>query len=252
MKIIKFLIIIVILIGAASALYFGFLKKGKKDYSLIRVERSNISQEVSETGAVKMGEKIDLSFKNSGRIDKIFVQVGDKVKNGQSLAKLDTDQLFFQFVEAQAAFEIAKAEFDKLMAGATTEEIQLAETVVANAETSLRSAKQNLEDIKTTAQRDLNNGYEDALNILDDVYLKASTASETVKSIQQTYFTTTDQTSFLIKENRDKIGSAAEQIKFYLDIAKNYDLDRSDYIDKNIDLKKYRDALEASAVLGGY
>lgn len=232
----KFLIIIIIIIGIIAIVYFGFLKKEKKEYSLVKVARGNIVQEVSETGTVKMGEEINISFKNTGRIEKIYIQVGDKVKSGQPLVELEANQLFIQLTEAQADLAVAEAEFNKLLAGATIEEIRLAETTVANAQASLESAKQNLEDVKTDAEEDLDNAYEDALNTLDDAYVKASTALETVKSIQLTYFTTTDQTSLRVKEDRDKIESSTKQIKFYLDIAKNYDLDRSDYIDKNIDL----------------
>ena len=80
--------LVIVILGSYSI----FFKKEKNGYSLVKVSRANVVQEISETGIVKMGDKISLGFKNSGKIEKISVKLGDEVKKGQELAKLDTDR----------------------------------------------------------------------------------------------------------------------------------------------------------------
>ncbi len=132
MRKIKISIITIILIGLVVCVYFGFFKKEKSECTVVKVVRGEISQEVSESGTIKRGEEINLSFKNSGRIEKIYVKVGDKVKANQILAKLDTAQLFIQLKEAQASLEVAQSQLKKLLAGASAEEIKIAQTSVSN------------------------------------------------------------------------------------------------------------------------
>lgn len=217
----KIIILVIILIIVIAGLYLLFFRKEKVEYSLAEVVRGNVTQEVSETGAVKVGEEINLSFKNIGKIEQIYVKVGDTVESEQSLAKLDTSQLIIQLREAQAALEVAQAQFDKLLVGATPEEIQVAETAILNAKTALSDAKQNLADVKADAEGDLNAAYEDALNNLDDAYLKAYNAYNKVDLIQRTYFSSTDQESLAVQENKNKIKNNLNSAENYLNTAKD-------------------------------
>jgi len=178
----------------------------------------NISQEVAETGQVKKGEEINLSFKNSGRIEKIYVEVGDQVDSGENLAKLETAELTIQLQEAKAALDVTQAKLNKLSAGATQEEIKISQTAVENSQISLDTSRQGLKDAN-----------EDALNVLDDSYLKIYNALNVADLIQRTYFTSNDQEGIRVRENKDKIESTAAQAKSYLDTAK------SDPEDENID-----------------
>lgn len=215
--------IIVVIIGFIS--YRSFIKKEVQDFSLEKVFRGNIAQEVSETGIVKASDEIDLSFKNTGRIEEIYVEVGDNVEVGQSLAKLDTSQLIIQFNEVQAALGVARAQLNKLLAGSSPEEIKIAETAVSNGEIAYNNAEQNLEDIITNAQEDLDNAYEDALNILNDSELRIYNAFNAVYSIQRTYFFRSDQESIKVKENKNKINASIIKVKPYLDAVKDENID---------------------------
>ena len=227
-KIIIFVVIIILL--ATIGIYQGFIKREKPGFTLAEVIRGNISQEVSETGQVKKGEEINLSFKNAGRIEKIYVGVGEKVKRGDILAKQDTVNLKIQLEDGKAALSLALAKLNKLLAGASPEEIQIQKTAVENAKISLESAQQNLKDTERLAAENLKAAYEDALNVLDGVYLKADDAFIVADSIQRNYFTQNDQEGIRVRENRDEIEKSLSKIKSSLDIAK------ADSTQKNIDL----------------
>jgi len=215
----KIIILAIVLIIVIVGSYLLFFKEKEADYSLVEVARGNVVQEVSETGFVKMGEEINLTFKNAGKIDQIYVEIGNEVATGDSLARQDTAQLVIQSREAQANWEVAQAQLNQLLAGSTPEEIQIAETAVLNAEVALEDAKQNLTDIKADAQEDLDSAYEDALNTLNDSYLKAYNASNDARELQRDYFNSSDQESLSVQENKDKIGNNLNEMEDSLDVA---------------------------------
>ena len=243
----KVIIIIIVIAVLGFIIYSFFVKNGEPEYILEKVSYGAVIKEVSETGAVKISEEINLSFRNSGRIDKIYVKVGDKVELGQELAKLDTGQLYIELTEAQAALEVTQADYNKLLAGSSAQEIKVVETAVLNAQVVLNNAEQSLGDVKADAEEDLNQAYEDALNVLDDAYLKLYNAYNVADSIYRSYFTSNDQEGVKVKESKDKIEDALNQAKSYIDDVK------SDPQNEKIDiavsevkevLKDTKDALE--------
>jgi HlyD family secretion protein len=207
-KIIVIIILVVVIV--IFGVYQIFIRKGKPAFSFVKVSRGVVSQEISETGTVEKGEKIKLAFKNSGRVEKIYIKVGDKIETKQNLAKLDTNELLFQLKEAEASLQVIQAE-------------------KANTEVSLKDAQQNLEDIVALAEENLANTYQDALNALDDAYLKIYNTYTTVSLVKRTYFDRGDLESITISDNKDKISRNLDQAKFYIDNAKktlkNEDID---------------------------
>lgn len=217
----KIIIVAIIAITAVSAgSYKLFFTKKEPSYNFALVRLGNVVREVSATGQVEKGELIDIGFKETGRIEEIYVKVGDEVEAGKELMKIETSQLFIQLTEARAAFDLAQAELNKLLAGATSEEIKIARTKVENAEISLANANQDLEDEKNQAEDNLDAAYEDALNVLEDAYLKIYNAFTKADSVQRTYFNANDQESSRVKEKTLLIEEAKIEVKTYLDAAK--------------------------------
>jgi HlyD family secretion protein len=206
----KIIIALIAILIVSFVVYQLFFKEGKSIDNLVEVSRGKISREVFETGQVKRGGEINLGFETAGKIEKIYVKVGEKVKSGDKLAKLDTSSLFIQLQEARASLDLAQAKLDKLLAGSTPEEIKIIETQVANARISL-----------TTANENLSQAYEDALTTLEDSYLKIYNALNTVGYIQRTYFAINDQEAIKIKESKEKIERALDTSQTHLNLAKS-------------------------------
>src|SRR4030042_6022407 len=205
----KKIIILIIVIGlAGSVVYFGFLKKESATFDLAEAKVGKIIQEVSETGQVQKGDKINLSFKTSGVITNIYIDVGEEVKKGDILARLETSNLSTQLQESQAAVDVAQAQLNQLLAGASEEEIKIAKTAVENSEIDLDTAEQTLTD-----------AYDDSLYVLNDAYLKAYNSQNTVALIKRTYFTTSDQEGIEVKEDETSIGESVSSIKSFVDNA---------------------------------
>jgi RND family efflux transporter MFP subunit len=207
----KTIIIILIICGVVLfGIYNQLLKTEEPSFEVMEVAQGSVFQEISETGKVKRGEEINLSFKNSGRIEKIYIEVGDITSSNNKLVQLDTNQLFIQLSEAEAALEISQAQLDKLLAGVTPEEIKTTETEVKNKETALDIAEENLEQ-----------AYEDALNILDGSYLKLYNAFNAVDSIQKDHFTGNDQESIKVQDKEATIENAESETKSSIETAEN-------------------------------
>lgn len=219
-KIILIIGIFIIIIGGIFT-YQGFIREESLDFVLEKVFRGDIYQEVVEVGTVRAGEEINLSFKSMGRIERINVEVGDMVEPGQILVELDTASLFIQLSEAKAALELAKAGLARLLAGASEQEIRIAQTAVVNAEKALFNARQNLEDVKIKANSDLNQAYEDSLTVLDTVYLKLSNVFNTVSVIQRAYFTRADQEGIRVRGNKERIENAINNVKTFIQAAES-------------------------------
>ncbi len=216
------LISLVVLLPILSfAGYRLYKTKTANPYVIETVKRQNISQEVSATGQVKKGEEINLSFRNSGTIKALYVKTGDWVEQNQILAKLDTSQLEIQLQESLANLSLAQAGLEKLLAGATKEEISVKEAQVSSAKTTLANAEKNLVDVTAIANESLESAYEDGLTTLDDAYLKINNSANTINYIQRNYFFGMDQESFQVKEIDTKAKQTVLQIKSLLDSAKN-------------------------------
>lgn len=242
----KLLIIIAIIVVLGFIGYSFFIKNGEPKYITEAAAIGTVVKEVSETGAVKVSEQVNLGFKYAGRINQIHIKVGDQVEVGQSLAKLDISQLYIELAEAQAALDVAQADYDKLLAGSSPEEIKVAETEVLDAEITLDKEKQDLEDVKANAQEDLNQAYEDGLDALNDAYLKMYNAFNVVSDIQRTYFTGNDQEGSNVRSNKDIIEDALDDADYYIDKAKDGSHDDIDTAISKVRnfLTEVRDALE--------
>jgi len=136
----KIFVLAVILILVAAF----FVLKGKSknnDYNLIKIQKGDIVSEVLVTGDVVSSLNVDLSFASSGKIKKIYVKEGDKVKTGDLLMVQDTSVLDSQLLNAQATLKNAEANYLALKKGATEEDIKLSEAQVENAKVNLENAK---------------------------------------------------------------------------------------------------------------
>ena len=99
---------VLILIAAAGLLLFVRSKPGDT-FVTASVRRGDVTVTVSATGTVQPGDQVDVGAELSGRVDEVLVDFNDKVKAGQVLAVINTDQLKSQLAQAQATRGQAQA-----------------------------------------------------------------------------------------------------------------------------------------------
>jgi multidrug resistance efflux pump len=223
-KIILIVSVIIIIIGGVF-IYRGFIQDEPLDFVLEKVFKGDVYQEVVETGVVRAGEEINLSFKNMGRIERIDVEVGEVVQSGQILAKIDAAELLIKLSEAKAALDLAEIGLARLKAGASKEEIAVAQTAVENLERQLadfeKTSAQRITQARLDAKRGIDQAHERGLTALISAELKIDSAFWVVDSIQRRYFTVADREGIKVRTHKIVIEKAKKEIKSYLEIARN-------------------------------
>lgn len=92
--------------------------------------------------------QVSLAFEQSGRIQKLMVQEGDKVQAGQLLATLNTNALQIQAKQAQAQLKAQQEAIIKQEVGARPEEITQAKAQLASAQAELDKTDKNLQRLQ--------------------------------------------------------------------------------------------------------
>jgi len=159
-----FLIIAGFLIILISTVAINFYLEKKPNYNFIEAKKSDITQAVQLTGAVKAAQDLTLSFQKSGNVAEVLVSVGDKVKKGRVLAKLDNKDANAAVRQMRAAVEAAKANYNKVLNGATNPEIEVSKATLASAQTNYDNAKKSLEAVKAQQDVLVKNAYHNMLN----------------------------------------------------------------------------------------
>ena len=107
---------------------------------------SGASPVVAAPGRVEaLSEEIDVAAEVSGRIAHLLVDEGDRVEEGQVLARLESADHAARVASARAAVAVAEAERLRLVNGARAEERREARAAVDQAEAVLRNAEISLE-----------------------------------------------------------------------------------------------------------
>lgn len=109
------------------------------------VRRGNDNDAIFASGTVEATEA-DLGFQTPGRIERIVVQEGDRVSQGQQLAWLDRTELLARRRAAEAQVEVARAVLAEFESGFRSEE-------VAQGRAALRAAEQRVNDTRRDKER---------------------------------------------------------------------------------------------------
>ncbi|MDD5290004.1 MAG: efflux RND transporter periplasmic adaptor subunit [Patescibacteria group bacterium] len=159
-----------------------FKPKAKITYQTEKVKRGDLVQTVEATGEVKSATDIALNFRTSGRVAKISVKEGQVVKTGAVLANLENNKENSQVLSAQSQLLSARAELEKLLAGASRADISVSEATVAQRQQDLTTARNVLEDTKKIRDTEINNLKETALATMNNELATALGSLSTVKN----------------------------------------------------------------------
>ena len=96
--------------------------------------------------------QVQLSFNNSERIAAVLVQEGDRVRQGQLVARLDTRRLEPQVAQAEAQVAAQRQVVQRLRNGSRPEEIAQARANVDSAKADAVNARQMYERVKGAAE----------------------------------------------------------------------------------------------------
>ncbi|MBN1538357.1 MAG: efflux RND transporter periplasmic adaptor subunit [Anaerolineales bacterium] len=149
-------LIVVLFIVAGGATYYYYTltadKKAAEEESTLQTAVAYNGEMVvmaSGTGSVIAASEIDMAFEYDGTLTELSVYVGDKVKKGDSLAKLQTE-----YTEEEIQAEIASAELAVTQAQNSLESLYV--TAEANKTSALNDISTYAEEVRD-AQYDVDN-----------------------------------------------------------------------------------------------
>ncbi|MFA5877989.1 MAG: efflux RND transporter periplasmic adaptor subunit [Candidatus Staskawiczbacteria bacterium] len=191
---------IIILLAVIAIGYFAFGGNNKTSgIQTATVAKQNLQETVLSTGQVVSRVDLSLSFQGSGVARQVFVKEGDEVAKGKILALLDQSSARASLMTAQGALAQAQANYDKVINGATPEDIQI------------------YEDAVLSAQEDLRDTYNGSSNTLNDAYIYVYNAYRFVVLLQNNYFGASDQEGIRVQDNKNSINEKMADIRTAID-----------------------------------
>ena len=91
----------------------SFVKENEVLVSTNLVNIEAFEHKIEVRGSVKSRKNVSVSAEVMGRIDYVYAKLGDKVKKGQKLAKLDAETLSNQIAELQTAYDLAQVVYNR-------------------------------------------------------------------------------------------------------------------------------------------
>ncbi|MBN2409898.1 MAG: efflux RND transporter periplasmic adaptor subunit [Candidatus Aminicenantes bacterium] len=85
---------------------------GAAPVKVFKVTKQRISEKLFYTGTIEARQSINITPDVGGKIDRIYVNEGERVSKGQLLAELDTRSIRLQLEQAEAALAVAQANFN--------------------------------------------------------------------------------------------------------------------------------------------
>jgi HlyD family secretion protein len=199
-----------IVLVAVVALFYFLGRRDNVEYITIDLEKRDLRQTVSEIGTTKASKEIDLNFFNAGRLSQLNVAVGDFIEKGEILAELDISSLLIREEEALAALRVAKTNQEKLIRGASLQDIAVLEAQVRQTQNSLVSAEQDLEKVKNIVAENIRQ----AERSLEDLM---APNSEVPMSIKQSVESAKSNLSNIERTSLQSLNNSRSSLKSSLD-----------------------------------
>lgn len=111
-------------------------------FQTVKVANRDLQQNVLATGKLDAVRKVDVGAQVSGQLEKLYVEIGDQVKQGQLLAMIDPQQAQNQIKEVEATLQDLNAQLGQAKA-----ELQLAAVTLRR--------QQDLAKLQAVSRQDL-------------------------------------------------------------------------------------------------
>src|ERR1051325_7355486 len=168
--------------------YFWGDSSSTPQYLTARVERGNLRNTVTATGALQAVTTVQVGSQASGTISALYADFNSVVKKGQVVAQLDPAQMKAQVEQAEANLEQAKASLANARAAVTDAQAKnlAAKSTVQNNQAGVSGAEANVAVLK--AQQD------DALSLLkqQESLLKAGVIAQRDYDVAMTTYKTAE------------------------------------------------------------
>ncbi|WP_186369953.1 macrolide transporter subunit MacA [Yersinia bercovieri] len=138
----RWLIVFAVLIIGGFFITRHLMTPAPIQYQTVKVANRDLQQNVLATGKLDAVRKVDVGAQVSGQLEKLYVQIGDQVEQGQLLAMIDPQQAQNQIKEVEATLQDLNAQLAQAKA-----EMQLAAVTLRR--------QQDLAKLQVVSRQDL-------------------------------------------------------------------------------------------------
>lgn len=226
----------VVLIGIIAAGYYFYTQwraaqaaAAIQNYQTTPAQRGELVAGIGATGVVRSQQSVVLVWQTTGRVEEVYVQVGDQVKTGDKLATLAQTSLPQAVITAQAELVNARKALNDLQAGADTAVVNALQAI-SNQTKAVRNAQYQLDNFTVPTTMQSMTAVE-ALQVMQQRLEEARAAFEPVK-----YYPSGDSRRKDLKEKLDEAQADYDtairrlEYEYTLEVAQsNLDQARVDY-----------------------
>ncbi|MGH9672002.1 MAG: HlyD family secretion protein, partial [Bryobacteraceae bacterium] len=181
-------ILLFVLLGAGRALWLKLSTATEVDVVRVAAVQSGAGDATAgdvilqATGYIVAAHRIQVSTKVVGKVAWIGVDKGDKVREGQVLARLEDEEYRAQFAQARGQLSSLEARLQELLNGSRPEEIAVARANVEEGGAELQNARVNLERTRKLAAEGVM-----SRQALDDAKARYDSLAARLASLEKSY-----------------------------------------------------------------
>jgi len=181
----KIIVITIVLLAIGAFLIF---RGNDGDPDTVTAEERELLEEVFETGVVRSGDTLNLSFGIGGTLESLNVSEGQSVSRGDIVGRLKSDDLEIRRSQTLSQIDAKMAEFNILRQGARQEEIEDLERRLEEAEESLEIAEKSLSQAESGRETAMENAYTGTPSLITKAELLAKNIKDDYKDLRNRYF----------------------------------------------------------------
>lgn len=168
MKRIIYIVIVVVLIGAAAYTLINNKKQNAEDTAIVAEKSSSVAVRVATVTTDKIDvdfiangnfapiQELNFAAEKPGRVIRVLVNEGDKVRIGQTLAIVRSEQISADLQTAEASYQNAVTDFSRFenafkTGGVTKQQLDQAKLNLVTSKSRLQQAKVNVGDANIKA-----------------------------------------------------------------------------------------------------
>ncbi len=151
-------VIILIVVALIAAGWFAFTRyqainqaAASSNFQTVGANRGDLTATVGATGTVRVNQTAISTWRTSGIVGQVAVEVGDRVSSGQILAELKQTSLPQNIILASVDLVNAQQALDDLLEPPSDLDLSQAEQAIAKAKEKVRDAERYLANLESSA-----------------------------------------------------------------------------------------------------
>lgn len=220
-KIIIAVCVLLVIAIVATCIGIGAKSASKEKVSLYTISSGGISESVGATGKVSSGTTKSYSVAAIATVKEVFVQTGDTVAKGDTLATFDTTELDSQITKLKQSYNQAKADYNKAVADQKQSEKDLAAM-----DAEIKALEKSIADKRKSVSNEMNSqadAVSKLISAFENAFGNVSDDEETVNKITQIVMNTIAEE--IKKGNASPDGIASSIEKALNEAVKNGEID---------------------------